>query len=486
MRRIIIQAREENRETRVAVMESGQLVEFMVERPEEKRLVGSIFKGRVVNVLPGMQAAFVDIGIGKNAFLYIDDVLPAYDAELPDPKPSIEQLLRVGQTMIVQVTKEPLGHKGARVTTHLSFPGRMLVYMPQASYVAVSRKIESEAERERLRQLGEGVCQPGEGMIIRTLAEGYQPEELFTDLPLLRGMWIGIQRDADKVEAPAVLYRDMDLTARVVRDLVTEDTEEIVVDRTDLAKRVGELLTYLGEPIHKVKNYTATKPVFVAEELETEIDRIFKRKIWLKSGGYLVIDRTEALTVIDVNTGKYTGNSNLEETVLQINEEAALEAARQIRLRDIGGIIVIDFIDMQDEANRDHVLHVLNEALRKDRTKTHVYGLTKLGLVEMTRKKVRQNLDELLQCGCPACEGSGRIWRMDELWARLNRELLSMNPSVIKGIHITLSPTMYERTMKDGLEDIDQLEKGMGVPITWSADPAIFPGRYRIVTDELR
>jgi ribonuclease G len=481
VRRIIIHAREANRETRIAVVENGELVELMIERPEKRRLVGSIFKGRIVNVLPGMQAAFVDIGIGKNAFLYIDDILPANDTHQPHPKPSIEQLVKVGEQIIVQVTKEPLGSKGARVTTHLSFPGRMLVYMPLASYVAVSRKIEDEQERERLRALGEQACDPEEGMIIRTLAEALEPDELFADLPLLRKIWQKILLESDNIQAPAVLYRDMDLTSRVIRDLMTSQVDEIVIDRMDLAEHVKELVTYMGDWKERVTYYSDPQPIFEAVGLERELDRIFKRKIWLKSGGYLVVDRTEALTVIDVNTGKYTGSRTLEETVLQINREAALEAARQIRLRDIGGIIIIDFIDMQDEEHREQVLQIFGEALKKDRTKTHVYGLTKLGLIEMTRKKVRQNLEELLQCVCPACDGLGRIWRPDELWARLEREILSLSEESGEVVHVSLAPSNYEQLHEpDGLNRRHQLEERVKAKLAWSLDPSILPGRYRI------
>jgi ribonuclease G len=481
LRKIIINSSDTDKETRIAVIENEQLVELMVERPEERRLVGSIYKGRVVNVLPGMQAAFVDIGIGKNAFLYIDDVLPANEALVPETKPGIHQLLKEGQDIIVQVKKEPLGTKGARVTTHLSFPGRMLVYMPEADYVGVSRRIEDEAERERLRQLSERVRQPGEGMIIRTVAEGLDEAEVFEDLHFLRGLWQQVKKECGPASIPSVVYRDLDLTARTIRDLMTADVEALVIDRRDLVDRAKDLLNFISpELIHRVEYYAGGEPVFEHYHLENEIDKSLRRKVWLKSGGYLVIDRTEALSVIDVNTGKYTGHHNLEDTVLKINLEAVSEAARQIRLRDLGGIIIIDFIDMAEEKHRTEVLAALERELKKDRTKSHVYGLTRLGLVEMSRKKVRQNLEELLLCGCPVCDGTGRILSPEAARARLDRELLTYRTSEAAAMWVSVSPQLMNLVVGANGHRLKEIESRIGKKVYVTANPALFMGKYEI------
>lgn len=410
MRKIIIHSA--NQETRVAVLENNRLVELMMERSEERRLVGSIYKGKVMSVLPGMQAAFIDIGIGKNGFLYIDDVLPANEAALPEVKPNINQLLTEGQEILVQVSKEPLGSKGARVTTHLSLPGRLVVYMPQADYVGVSRRIEDEQERERLRELSETIRGPGEGIIVRTVAEGVEVDELLKDLHFLRGLWKKIMAESDSFKASSCVYRDLDLTARTIRDLMTNEVEQLVIEQPKQVQRAKDLLTYISPHlVDKIYLYQGSEPIFHHFDIENELDKSLRRKVWLKSGGYLMIDRTEALTVIDVNTGKFTGHHDLEDTVVKTNLEAAQEAARQIRLRDIGGIIIIDFIDMAQDEHRAEVLEVLDSEFKKDRTKSHIYGLTRLGLVEMSRKKVRQNLEELLLCTCPVCDGEGKIRR---------------------------------------------------------------------------
>ncbi len=397
--------------TKAALLEDGQLTEFYMERPASKQLVGSIYKGTVVNVLPGMQAAFVDIGLEKNAFLFIDDLLPAHLDKQPAIKPSIAELVEEKQTLLVQIVKEPIGTKGARVTTHFSIPGRWLVYMPEADYVAVSRKIESEAEKKRLKQLADELRAPGEGLILRTVAEGESREALEHDLHVLRKRWDNIKKKAETRNAPAEIYRDLDMMPRLVRDIFTDDVDEIIIDERskgdEIMREVREVSPKLAE---RVKIYDARAPLFEKYGIEEQLDKAFRPKIWLDSGGHVIIDQTEALTVIDVNTGKFTGSVDLEQTVFETNMEAAEKIARLLRLRDIGGIIIVDFIDMEREEHRHTIVKRLEELLKQDRTKALVIGWTKLGLLEITRKKVKENMDSLFFEPCPYCGGKGKAY----------------------------------------------------------------------------
>jgi ribonuclease G len=408
MKRIVLQSGADM--TRVALLENELVMEFDMERPLERQQAGSVYLGRVVNVLPGMQAAFVDIGLEKNAFLYIDDLLPAHLEKQPAVKPSITELVKPGQTLIVQVDKEPSGTKGARVTTHYSLPGRWLVYMPDASYVAVSRKIEAESEKRRLKALAEEMRQGDEGIILRTVSAGQSGEALLHDLKLLRERWAAVLEAAKTAKAPSLLYRDADLLQRTFRDLIRQDVADIVVDSAAAADRLRELLQpYAAESVPLIRVHTGDEPIFDAFGVTEQLEKAFRRKVWLPSGGYLIVDQTEALTVVDVNTGKYTGTVALEETVLHINLEAADEIARLLRLRNIGGIVIVDFIDMEQEANRQAVLTRMTEAVRRDRIKTNVVGWTKLGLLELTRRKSRDNWSELFIQTCLHCQGKGRM-----------------------------------------------------------------------------
>jgi ribonuclease G len=397
-------------ETTVALLEDSKLTEFFVERPNVRKLVGNIYKGRVVNVLPGMGAAFVDIGIEKNAFLYIDDLLPAHLEHQPKVKPSIDTLVRVGDELLVQIAREPVGSKGARVTTHYALTGRWLVYMPEAGYIALSKKIEDEEERRRLKGMGDRLCGGREGVILRTVAEGAPYEALESDMLVLRKRWQRIAASSQRVKAPCEVYTDVELFPRLIRDIVTERIDEIIVDHSDRlqeAKRMLELVD--PQLVERVRLHEGKSSIIEAYGVKEQLEKALQPKQWLASGGYLVIDQTEALTVIDVNTGKYIGTTNLEETVLTTNIEAAEEIARQLRLRDIGGIIVIDFIDMELEENRRRIIEALEDAVRKDRTKAHIVGWTKLGLLEMTRKKVREQKDMLFFVPCKACSGRGKV-----------------------------------------------------------------------------
>lgn len=415
----------DNRATRVALLEKGKLVELDIERPLQQRVVGNLYKGIVANVLPGMQASFIDIGLDKNAFLYVDDIFTDLEEESPPPsRSSIEKLLRVGEELMVQVIKEPFGSKGARVTGQITIPGRYLVLVPGADYIGVSRRIESQSERDRLRREVEMLKPEHLGLIVRTVAEGVESEVMKQDLQFLVQLWNRILTRFQQKTAPAILYQDLSLTCRIARDLFVEEFSSFLIDNEHEYDKVREIVDYISPHLKaKVKLYQEDEPIFERYGIEAELEKALAGQVWLKSGGYLIFDETEALTVVDVNTGRYIGRRNLADTILKTNLEAAEEIARQVRLRDIGGIIIIDFIDMSIEDHRRKVIDKLNSAIKNDRTKTYVLGLTNLGLVEMTRKKVRQDLSEYLQQPCPYCGGSGRVLTPLVISTRIEREL---------------------------------------------------------------
>lgn len=393
---------------RLALLEQNRLAEMFTESGAKEYGVGSVYKGRVVNVLPGMQAAFVDIGHARNAFLYRDDLLPAHLDKQPKVKPSIQELVKEGQELVVQVSKEAIGTKGARVTTHIALPGRWLVYMPEADYVGVSRKIVVEEERLRLKELAEHLLEAEEGLIIRTVAEGENESALEQDLQRLRGTWREIAGHAKQVKAPQELYSERNVLKKWMRDLLTSDVEEIVTGNEELYRELRTQVADVAQEWVDRVRLDRDGNLFERFGVRKEIDRIFKPKIWLDNGGYLMVDHTEALTVIDVNTGKFTGSTDLEETVYATNMEASEMIARVLRLRDIGGIVIVDFIDMISETHKEAVRIALEEYLKKDRTKVTVVGWTKLGLLELTRKKVREHA-EPLERKCPQCQGTGWI-----------------------------------------------------------------------------
>jgi ribonuclease G len=394
-----------------AVLADGQLVEYDMEEAAGGKLAGNLYLGRVENVLPGMQAAFVNIGLARNAFLYIDDVLHPHLEKQPKKKPSITELLRPGQELIVQIVKEPQGGKGARVTTHYTLPGRYLVYMPHADYVAVSRKVADDRERERLKEAGERIRQGEEGLILRTAAEGETLERLTEDVEQLRERWNAIRAKAAVSSAPCELHRDDGLMLRLVRDMLDAGTDRIWVDDEAAFGELRELVGRMAPAkLECVSLYDSRETgLFERRGVRAQLEQAFGREIRLPSGGSLVWDQTEALTIIDVNTGKYVGSTGLEETVFATNLEAAGEITRLLRLRDTGGIVLIDFIDMEDETHRAKVEERLAELARRDRTACHVLGWTRLGLMEMTRKKVRQDAALRLYEPCPACGGRGVI-----------------------------------------------------------------------------
>lgn len=461
-------------ETRAAIIEDGVLVEFFVERSFNQRVVGNIYKGRVENVLPGMQAAFVDIGLDRNAFLYVDDAFPAKNGEEDDEFPehtnrlTIKDLLREGQEVTVQVIKEPIGTKGARVSRHLTLPGRYLVLMPAVDYAGVSRRIQDENERGRLKALAERIRPPGVGLIVRTVAEGRDEGELRQDLEVLMRLWQQIQHKQKTCGAPALLHRDLGLVYRIIRDYFNEEVERFTIDARPEHAKIMELLEVVSPELKgRVHLFTSrNRSAFDLHGLDLEMEKALKKRVWLKSGGYIVIDQTEALTAIDVNTGKFVGTTSLADTVFRTNLEAAREIARQLRLRDIGGIIIIDFIDMDSHHHRQEVLRTLEEALKKDRTKAHVLGITQLGLVEMTRKKVRQGLDEVLQRPCPYCEGKGRVLSEETMAGKVRREIKRiLRQSASEAILVEVNPSVAALLIGAGGSNLKELERETGKAI---------------------
>ena len=431
-------------ETRVAVQESSLLTDLYLERHRHRSIVGNVYKGVVTNVLPGMQAAFVDIGLAKDAFLYAGDYtanlgdlsramlgedgpggLEEGSGEADGPGESdleleeeprreasvpIEDLVRKGQDILVQVSKESLGTKGARITSFVSLPGRYLVYMPQAHHIGVSRRIRDEHERDRLRSVLRGLNPPAGGFIVRTNAEGKTDSEFSADVEFLGRLWSQIHSRFEHASAPSLLHEEGDLTFRVVRDLFSPDVDEFVVDSREVYdKCLGFAQALVPALADRVALYESRTPLFEAFGIEREIEKALRRRVWLKSGGYIVIDHTEALVSIDVNSGKYVGKRDFEQTVFKINLESVNEIVRQIRLRDLGGLIIIDFIDMEKAEHREQVYKALKRALAEDKARTNVLEISELGLVEMTRKRVRQDLRALLHVTCPTCKGSGVV-----------------------------------------------------------------------------
>ncbi len=434
-------------EIRVAILEDGALVEFSVEKADEQRRAGNIYRGKVKNVLPGMQAAFIDIGEEKNAFLYVDDVIPKEnesDTPLDFKSLSISDLLREGQEIIVQMIKEPIGTKGARVVTQITLPGRYLVLLPSVDYIGISRRIEDEAERERLKGVVAKFKAPDVGLIVRTAAEEVEAAELQSDYEFLINIWKKIQKRVKKGPSPSLLYKDHDLLYRVLRDYLSKDIHRLLIDDLENYARATDLVKTLAPSLrNKVQLYGDQHPLFDSFNIDAQLEKALHRKVWLDSGAYLVFDQTEALTVIDVNTGKFTGTISLEDTVFQTNLMAATQIARQIRLRNLAGIILIDFIDMTSDAERDRVIEKLKTEFERDKIKANILGFTSLGLLELTRKKVKQSLREILQVECEYCEGTGYRISIENLASQVLRViqqivqknpdealLLSVNPQV--------------------------------------------------------
>jgi len=434
-------------ETRIALLEDEQLIEYLVERKRERGIVGNIYKGKVKAILPGMQASFVEVGLERNAFLYVRDVAPDFsmfrtelDEELAGEdvaneldldreaqnwrQSSIDDLLKVGQEITAQIVKEPMRKKGAKVSTHISLPGRLLVLTPTVEHLGISRRIENEAERKRLRELIESIRPPGMGFIVRTVGEGKDENAFRQDVDFLIGLWSRIQERSGKETAPSLIHEDLGMTFRAIRDFFTPDVDRLVIDSPEEYKRVMEYLeNFLPNLKSRVSLYEKATPLFDKYGLAEEIEKSLHKKVRLKRGGYIVIEPTEALVTIDVNTGKFVGKTSLEETVFQTNMEAAAEIARQLRLRDLGGIIIIDFIDMTKEKNKAKVLEHLNECLKRDRSRSNILQITDLGLVEMTRKRVKQNVEMITSHNCPYCLGKGRVKSIETVTIEVLRAL---------------------------------------------------------------
>lgn len=465
LKEILVNVSEE--ETRVAVLEDKVLVELYIERSLNQRLVGNIYKGKVENVLPGMQAAFVDIGLEKNSFLYVEDAQPQKNghefgerAEHDNRQLNITDLVKEGQEVLIQIAKEPIGTKGARVTTHVTLPGRFLVLMPNVDYIGISRRIENETERERLRLMAEKVRPAGMGIIVRTVAEGTDEEDLQKDITMLVKLWKKVQNRAFNGSAPNLIHKDLELVQRILRDLFTENVDRLIIDSRYEYDKVIELLDMVTPALKSKLELYEQDGLFDQYHINEEILRLVKPKVWLKCGGYIVIDQTEALTAIDVNTGKYVGSTNLADTVLKTNLEAAKEIARQLRLRNIGGIIIIDFIDMPTEEHRQQVIQHLEQETKKDKTKTNVLGLTQLGLVEMTRKKVRQGLQNVLLKACPYCDGKGRILSEETVSIEVKNKIYKMAQHIENEvIYVEVHPTVAAVLIGSGGNSLRELEQ---------------------------
>lgn len=470
----------DSREGRAAVVEDGALTEILIAR--EERQVGSIYKARVANVLPGMNAAFVDIGSDRNAFLCADDAAAHLGEEASERlgKLNIRDILKVNDETLVQVVKEAVGTKGARVTTFVTLPGRNLVLIPNANYIGVSRRVDGEAERVRLRALAEKMRPEGAGLIVRTAASSRSQEELQKEVDFLQGQWEKIQKVSRKRRAPAIIHQELALVDQVLRDVLTPDFDRMLIDDAEEHSKVVEMLenTYPGL-VSKVHFYNDRRPLFEFHGIDAEVDKALKRKVWLESGGYLIIDHTEALWVVDVNTGKYTGKNSLADTILKTNLEACIEIARQLRLRDMGGIIIIDFIDMESHSDRRRVLQLLNEELRKDRTRTHLVGMTELGLVQITRKREGKDLDMVLRTACSHCNGVGRVFSPTSLAVKIHREVLKMaHETRSEAILVRLHPRAAMALVGPAGELFDRLETEAGKPILVQARPLFHPEHY--------
>ena len=496
-------------ETRVAVLEDGVLVELLIDDSKNKSIAGNIYKGRVLKILPGMQAAFVDLGLAKDAFLYVRDIFEDVEeyeqlltigeegepAEPPseEPRPSfgrgrrpqasIEELLKEGQEIVAQVAREPLGTKGARITSHITLPGRYLVYMPTEQHVGVSRKIENEAERSRLKAIIEEINPEREGVIVRTAGIGKGKAEIEADLEFLRSLWKKIKSRAEPLAAPALVQKDLDLIFRIFRDLFTKEVVRLVVDSPTEYERCLEYAESLHSELKShLFLYTEDEPIFKSFGIEREVEKALRHKVWLKSGGYIVLEETEALVSIDVNTGKYVGKHDFEETVLKTNLEAAKEIARQVRLRDLGGIIIIDFIDMARQESRDRVLQELKEALKPDRSPTNVSLLSELGLVEMTRKRVRQGLNKALSASCPTCGGLGHIRSTPSIAHQVLREVeWRLSRKRIPLVRIRAHPDLIGWFQAEDGEVIEALQQTYGGEIVLVPEESLAPGKYQLL-----
>lgn len=486
-------------ETRVAILEDETLVELMVERPDSTRIVGDIYLGKVEAVLPGIQAAFVDIGTDKAAFLHVSDVASedegeeeegAADEEGQEGRrrtkrfPPIQDLLQKGQTLLVQVSKEPISTKGPRVTAQISLPGRFLVYMPQSDHVGVSRKIEDREERARLRALAREILpEKAGGIIVRTVGEELTRETFQRELNSLLGTWKQIQRRSGRARAPAVIHREAKLTKGIIRDLFSVKVDSLTIDSQAVYDEVRQYLDSVDPSLNeRVHLYGDRRPLFDAYEIEAEILEAFQRRVALPSGGYIIIEPTEALVSIDVNTGRYTGKKDPEKTILRTNLDAAREIARQLRLRDVGGIIVCDFIDMESKQNREKVLQELRTHLGRDRARTKAFQVSELGLIEMTRQRVRPSLYQSQTEPCPVCAGSGRIFTPETVVRRIERAVRrSSTDARDRQLLIRVHPEVALYVLEEEPGFLRRMEHDAKLQLTLRDDPLMQPDEFRLL-----
>jgi ribonuclease G len=497
-----------SRETRVALLENALMTELFIERPQERGIVGNIYKGSVTKILPGIQAAFVDIGLKKAGFLYVSDsqghpsslqqdsvVLPLesqptmpQEASLPSPPtpplPRIEALLEEGQEILVQVAKEPLGTKGCRLTSQLSLPGRYLVLLPGVPHIGVSRRILAEDEKLRLRQLAQALLPANMGCIVRTLSAGATSEALQADIQFLLALWDDIQSKSAQASVPQLVHQELDLSLRTLRDLLSDDVERCLIDDTATYTRAAAFArTYFPHLAAKIEQYQGADPLFEALNIEPHIERALHSKVRLKSGGHITIDLTEALVAIDVNTGQYTGNHDPDETILKTNLEALEEVARQLRLRNLGGLIIIDFIDMENPAHQAQVMQRLEECLQHDRARTKVLHISEFGLVEMTRQRVRASLGRLLQEPCPCCGGTGLVETAATVCAKIFREIQRLTRVVphAEAVTIHVHPTVADRLHNEEYAYVSELEERLRLRLTIKTNASLRQGQFNIL-----
>ena len=490
-------------ETRLAILEDLKLVELLVERPEKERMVGDIYQGVVKAVLPGMQAAFIDIGLDKSAFLHFSDIGEfksqldiLYEADLLEeeeglkklkkPPDNIQEILEEGQEIFVQVTKEPIGTKGSRVTTQLSLAGRYVVLVPGEDHVGVSRKISHWAEKRRLKRLAYELLPDGFGCIIRTVAEGKQKKELKSDMKNLVNLWKKIKKQAEKKKAPALLYKDIGMVSSIMRDILTPEVNSVIVDSKKEYKKIISYLRSIARSLRfKVKLYDGKVPIFDAYNIEPEIEKMLERKIWIKKGAYVVIDQTEAMVTIDVNTGRFVGKSTQESTVLKTNLAAAKEIARQIRIRDIGGLLIIDFIDMESAENRKKVFEEFRAAFKNDRSKNSILPISDFGLVEMTRERIRPSILHTLSEMCPCCQGIGRVISKQTVAMKIERWFKRAKVgSKSKRYKLFVHPELSKILTDGKMNRIQKLDKELNLGIKLVKDEALPPETFRVFSED--
>ena len=470
-------------ETRVALMQQGVVQELHIERTGSRGLVSNVYLGKVVRVLPGMQSAFIDVGLERTAFLHVADIWgERHNGEGPKP---IEKILSEGQKIVVQVLKDPIGTKGARLSTQISIAGRLLVYLPQEKHIGISQRIENESERELLRGKIHQMLPPNEpgGFIVRTMAETATIEELGSDIAYLRKTWTEIQSQAQSALPPALLYQDLTLSQRVLRDLVTRETTRIVVDSRENYQRLQEFSDeYMPQVRVLLEHYTGERPLFDLHNVEDEIQKALARRVDLKSGGYLIIDQTEAMTTIDVNTGGFVGLRNFDDTIFKTNLEAAQAIARQLRMRNLGGIIIVDFIDMESEDHRQAVLAEFNRALARDHRRMSVSGFTQLGLVEMTRKRTRESLAHVLCEACPTCGSRGEVKTARTVCYEILRELLrEARQFDAREYRVLAAPSVIDLFLDEESQSLAMLSDFIGKPVSLQAESGYTQEQFDIV-----